>query len=59
MESLYFWIPMVLVLSGLGIAVYVWAINDGQYDDLDRPAQQMLMDDDDTMTPAEKKHDGS
>lgn len=45
MESLYFWVPMVLVLSGVAIAVYVWAINDGQYDDLDREAQQMLMDD--------------
>jgi len=51
MESLYFWVPMVLVLSALGIAVYVWAVNDGQYDDLDREAQQMLMDD-------EEKHDG-
>lgn len=47
MESLYFWIPMVVLLSGLGIAIYVWAINDGQYDDLDREAQQMLMDDED------------
>jgi len=51
MESLYFWVPMVLVLSGVAIAVYVWAINDGQYDDLDREAQQMLMDDEDPVTP--------
>lgn len=46
MESIYFWVPMVLVLSGAAIAAFVWAVNSGQYDDLDREAQQMLMDDD-------------
>lgn len=46
MESIYFWVPMVLVLSAAGIWVFVWAVKDGQFDDLDRPAQQMLMDDD-------------
>jgi cbb3-type cytochrome oxidase maturation protein len=45
MESLYFWVPMVLILSAGAVAIYVWAVNDGQYDDLDRQAQQMLFDD--------------
>ena len=48
MESLYFWVPMVLILSAGAVATYVWAVNDGQYDDLDRQAQQMLFDDQST-----------
>ncbi len=51
MESLYFWVPMVLILSAVAVAVYIWAVNDGQYDDLDRQAQQLLFDDEPLVVP--------
>ncbi len=37
-----------MALAALGI---LWAIKSGQYDDLDGPAQRILMDDDDPMIP--------
>jgi nitrogen fixation-related uncharacterized protein len=37
-----------VALAALGI---LWAIKSGQYDDLDGPAQRILMDDDDPMIP--------
>ncbi len=51
MESLYFWVPMVLILSAGAVAVYIWAVNDGQYDDLDRQALQLLFDDEPSALP--------
>lgn len=40
---------MVMVLiAGLGI---FWAIKNGQFDDMEGPAQRILMDDDDPLIP--------
>jgi cbb3-type cytochrome oxidase maturation protein len=47
-DSLYLLIPVALVLVGLGIKLLLWAIDDGQYDDLDKEAWRILADD----TPA-------
>ena len=46
MEILYLLIPLSLVLVGVIIWVFVWAIQSGQFDDLEGPAHQILMDDD-------------
>lgn len=46
METLFLLIPVSLVLVGAVAAVFWWAIRSGQYDDLDRPAQSVLLDDD-------------
>jgi cbb3-type cytochrome oxidase maturation protein len=46
MESLYILIPVSLVLVFV-IAWAFWrAVETGQFDDLDRPAHDILMDDD-------------
>lgn len=47
MEVLYILIPLAVVLVGLIIWALLWAIRSGQYDDLEGPAQRLLMDDDD------------
>ena len=39
-------IPISLMLLGLAIGAFVWAVRKGQYDDLDTPALDILVDDD-------------
>ena len=38
-------VPISLVLLGLAIWAFVWAVRSGQYDDLDAPAIDMLRKD--------------
>lgn len=46
MESLYLLVP-ISVVAVFGIGWVFWrALSGGQFDDLDRPAQDVLMDDD-------------
>lgn len=44
MESLYFLIPIALIFCVLAIRLLLWAIDSGQYDDLDKEAWQILAD---------------
>lgn len=46
MEIIYLLIPLSLVLVGVIIWVFLWAVRNGQFDDLEGPAHQILMDDD-------------
>ena len=43
-----------LIIIGLGI---FWAIKSGQFDDLEGPAQRILMDDDDPLIPHNQLRD--
>ena len=52
MEVIYLLIPLSLVLVGIIVWVFVWAIQSGQFDDMEGPAHQILMDDD---TPEPEK----
>jgi cbb3-type cytochrome oxidase maturation protein len=45
MESLYFLIPVALIFIAIAIKVLLWAINNGQYDNLDAEAHRILFDD--------------
>ncbi len=45
MASLYFLIPIALVFCALAIKLLLWAIGSGQYDDLDKEAWRILLDD--------------
>jgi len=44
-------IPLSLVLLGLAVAAFVWAVKRGQFDDLDTPALDILEDDDRPLPP--------
>ena len=46
MSSLIYLIPVALVLGGIGLAAFLWALRNGQYDDLDGAAMRILLDDD-------------
>lgn len=47
MTVLYILVPIAVVLVIVAIWVFTWAVNSGQYDDLDGPAHSILFDDDD------------
>ena len=44
MEILYLMVPLGLVLVGLGLWAFFWAVGSGQFDDLDSPGWSVLED---------------
>lgn len=47
MPALYILIPVAIALVGFAIWLFFWAVDSGQYDDLDGPAHSILFDDED------------
>ena len=47
MSAIYILIPIAVVLVGIAIWIFFWAVDSGQYDDLDGPAHSILFDDED------------
>ena len=57
LTTLLFLFGLTAVFISIAAAGILWAIKSGQYDDLEGPAQRMLMDDDDPMIPFQRlKH---
>jgi len=54
MESLYFLIPLSFIVVALGIWLFFWAVNSGQYDDLDGEAERILFDEPDSNIKTDK-----
>jgi len=59
MSILLMLIPISMVLFGLAVAAFIWAVKRGQFDDLDTPALDILEDDDRPAPPpaAKTNHD--
>lgn len=55
MESLYLLIPVALVFCVIVIRLLLWAIDSGQYDDLDKEGWRILADDDSDGAPTESE----
>ena len=56
MDSLFLLIPLSIVLVGLVVALFLWAVRSGQFDDLEGPAHDILNDENiDTSTPNKSK----
>jgi cbb3-type cytochrome oxidase maturation protein len=55
MDILYLLIPISLIIMGIAIWAFLWAIRSGQFEDLEGPAYQILMDDDDPRIPHKPK----
>lgn len=51
LSSILFLLGLTVVFVALAAFGILWAIKNGQYDDMDGPAQRILMDDDDPMIP--------
>lgn len=52
MNVLVVLIPIALLLGGLALAAFLWALKNGQFDDPEGAAARILNDDD--VTPATK-----
>lgn len=46
MDSLYLLIPIALIFCAIAIRLLLWAIDNGQYEDLDKESWRILADDD-------------
>ncbi|RDB43485.1 cbb3-type cytochrome oxidase assembly protein CcoS [Halomonas sp. DQ26W] len=56
MTILYLLIPLSLVLLGLAVWAFFWAVKNDQFEDLEGPAHRILFDDDENdMTPEARK----
>lgn len=55
MNILYLLIPITLLVMGVAIWAFIWAVRNGQFDDLEGPAHRILMDDDDPRIPGSKE----
>ena len=51
MEVIYLLIPGMIFLGLVMVGVLVWAVKNGQYEDLEGDAQRILMDEDDPLLP--------
>lgn len=56
MESLYFLVPCALIFIVIAVKVLFWAINNGQYDNLDTEAHRILFDEEKKKVVDEKNN---
>lgn len=56
MDSLYILIPVAMIFTLIAILAYLWAVNSGQYEDLEKEASQILFDDDNHADPTNDKN---
>lgn len=55
MGMIYILIPLSLVLVGVAVWGFLWAVEAGQFDDLDTPAWDVLGEDQHEPTQAERE----
>jgi cbb3-type cytochrome oxidase maturation protein len=53
MDILYLLIPISLIFVAVIAWVFIWSVKSGQYDDMEGPAHEILMDND-SIQPAEE-----
>ncbi len=55
MESLFYLVPIALVFVFIAVKIFFWAVDSGQFDDLDTEAQRILFDDEES-SPKQKEN---
>lgn len=45
MTVVFIVVPLAILLAGCGVAAFIWAVRDGQFDDVDTPAHRIVQDD--------------
>ena len=58
MESLFILIPLAVLFIALAVRVFFWAVDSGQFDDLEGPAHSILYEDK-TIKPETDARQGS
>ena len=56
MEILFLLVPVSFIFIVLALKVFFWAVNDGQFDDLDGAAHSILFDDDNEENKENQSH---
>ena len=56
MSDFFYLIPISIVLGAAGLAVFLWTLRDGQYDDLDGAAQRILYEEDEPRREPERQN---
>lgn len=56
MEVIFILLPLAVAVAGVMLALFVWAVKSGQFDDLHTPALRILVDDE---SVAKKKVDAA
>lgn len=51
MNAVYLLLPLALFLGLIGLGCMVWAVKNGQFEDMEGPAQRILFDDDQDLMP--------
>jgi cbb3-type cytochrome oxidase maturation protein len=46
MDIIYLLLPIVLLIAGIMVGIFFWAVKSDQFEDLEGPAHRILMDDD-------------
>jgi len=46
LDIIYWLIPLSIVILAVAVYIFFWAVKDGQFNDLDSPAVNILLDDD-------------
>lgn len=54
MEIIYFLIPLSVLLVGGIVALFLWSVKSGQFDDLEGPAYKILMDEEEYLPTQEE-----
>lgn len=57
MDVIYLLIPGMIFLGLIMVGILVWAIKNGQYEDMEGDANRILMDDDDPLLPGNKNNE--
>ena len=57
MTALLYLIPISIVLGGIALAVFLWTVRNGQYDDLEGAAVRILTDEDKPLPRPPEKQD--
>ena len=56
MAAIYWLIPLSIIVLCLAVAVFLWAIQNGQYDDLESASAELLFEDEGHVGLIEKKN---
>nr|WP_297349238.1 cbb3-type cytochrome oxidase assembly protein CcoS [uncultured Glaciecola sp.] len=46
MSIIYVLIPLAIIIVGIGVIIFFWAVRSNQFEDLDRQGYSILFDDD-------------
>ena len=51
MDSIFLLVPIVVIFVAIAVKLFFWAVNSGQYDDLETEGRRILFDDDEPRRP--------